>query len=65
MGQDNECPKGIELEQRVLAIEVSLREIKEDVSDIRHSLAHRLPLWATALISVLSMVIAGMIGSMI
>ena len=59
------CPKGVENEQRIIALETVSRDIKEELKEIKMLLAKRLPLWATALITLLSMVVAGFVGSLL
>jgi hypothetical protein len=58
---DNDrCPKGVENEQRIVALEHRIQELQLAVSEIRNDLLGRLPNWATVTISLLASLVVGL-----
>jgi len=58
---DNRCSTGVKNEQRIIALEQDMSEVKGAVQDIRDKLLGRLPNWATALITILTAIAVGLI----
>ena len=46
------CPKGVELEERTMTLEREMKEVRQDIKDIKETLLKR-PSWAVAIIITL------------
>jgi len=57
---NGECPKGVENEQRVVALERDVCELKTAIHEIRDKLLGRLPNWATVAITLLTSLVVGL-----
>ena len=57
---NGQCPKGVENEQRIVALERDVGEVKTAIHDIRDKLLGRLPNWATVVITLLTSLVVGM-----
>ena len=57
---NGECPKGVENEQRIVALERDVIELKAAIHEIRDELLGRLPNWATVAITVLTALVVGL-----
>ena len=57
---NGECPKGVENEQRIVALERDASELKTAIHEIRDKLLGRLPNWATVVITLLTSLVVGM-----
>ncbi|MFO7897532.1 MAG: hypothetical protein R6V58_00555 [Planctomycetota bacterium] len=55
------CPKGVANEQRIVALERDMHEVKDAIGQIRDDLLSRLPNWATIVIALLSAIVAGLV----
>ena len=57
---NGECPKGVENEQRIVALERDIAELKAAIHEIRDDLLGRLPNWATVAITLLASLVVGL-----
>ena len=57
---NGECPKGVENEQRIVALERDVAELKVVIHEIRDDLLGRLPNWATVAITLLASLVVGL-----
>ncbi len=57
---NGECPKGVENEQRIVALERDVAELKVAIHEIRDDLLGRLPNWATVAITLLASLVVGL-----
>jgi hypothetical protein len=54
------CTKGVENEQRIVALERDVVELKAAIHEIRDELLGRLPNWATVAITLLTALVVGL-----
>ena len=57
-----ECAKGVENEQRIIALENDARDVKDDIRCIKERLLNCPPIWATALITALTAIVAALLA---
>ena len=57
---NGECTKGVENEQRIVALERDVSELKTAIREIRDKLLGRLPIWATVAITLLTSLVVGL-----
>jgi len=57
---NGECTKGVENEQRIVALERDVGELKAAIREIREELLGRLPNWATVAITLLASLVVGL-----
>ena len=57
---NGECTKGVENEQRIVALERDVSELKAAIREIREELLGRLPNWATIAITLLTSLVVGL-----
>ena len=57
---NGECTKGVENEQRIVALERDVGELKAAIREIREELLGRLPNWATVAITLLTSLVVGL-----
>jgi hypothetical protein len=58
---NNGSAYGRENRQLILAIKEDIAEIKKGIEDLRNHYSHRLPLWASTLITILTSLSIGLI----
>ena len=61
---NGECPKGVENEQRIVALERDAAELKAAIREIRDELLGRLPNWATLALTLLASIVVGLVVSL-
>jgi len=59
------CPLGIRNQERIVALERDMSEVKSAITEMRDRLLGRLPNWATLLMTILGMAVAGLIVAMV
>ena len=57
---NGQCTKGVENEQRIVALERDVAELKSAIHEIRDDLIGRLPNWATVAITLLTGLVVGL-----
>ena len=57
---NGQCTKGVENEQRIVALERDVVELKNAIHEIRDELLGRLPNWATVAITLLTALVVGL-----
>jgi len=57
---NGQCTKGVENEQRIVALERDVVELKAAIREIRDDLLGRLPNWATVAITLLASLVVGL-----
>ncbi len=61
---NGQCTKGVENEQRIVALERDAAELKAAIREIRDELLGRLPNWATLALTLLASIVVGLVVSL-
>jgi len=59
------CPVGVRNQERVVALERDMSEVKSAITEMRDRLLGRLPNWASLLLAMLCMTVAGLVVAIV